>query len=225
MWEQLKPFNQSTATSIKNLCLGNVQRGFQVGAKYATAWQAWENTQQHTDPIPNGVDVPVFFSYTASIDGINKNWGHIGVRLKDGTFWSDGVIYPSISAYTANHLPKYVGWGESVNDVRVIKQGVQMTDEAKKEIYRVALHREPENDTVWRGVSTNPEAALKNARGSQEWLTQNHVLKVAYPESQQKIKDLTKQVTDLKAQVGSTDEANILGKALLPIIKALGYKK
>lgn len=83
-------------------------------------WEAWLHTQQHTDPIPNGVDVPVFFSYTASIDGINKNWGHIGVRLKDGTFWSDGTIYPTISAYTANHSPRYVGWGESVNDVRVI---------------------------------------------------------------------------------------------------------
>ena len=40
-----------------------------------------------------------------------------------------------------------------------------------------------------------------------------------------KTTSLTKQVTDLKAQLGSTEEANILGKALLPIIKALGYKK
>lgn len=125
-WTQTRGFNQTTATKIKNLCLGNVQSGFGIAGKYPTAWDAWLHTQQHTDPIPTGVDVPVFFSYSASIDGITKNWGHIGVSLANGRFWSDGIIYPSIQAYTSTHLPKYVGWGESVNDVKVIKQGGEM---------------------------------------------------------------------------------------------------
>ena len=122
-WTQVRNFNSSIATKIKNLCLGNVQSGFSIPGKYPTAWQAWLHTQQHTDAIPTGVDVPVFFSYTANIDGVTDNYGHIGVRLADGRFWSDGNVYASIEAYTSTHSPKYVGWGESVNDVAVIKGG------------------------------------------------------------------------------------------------------
>jgi hypothetical protein len=146
-WTQVRGFNQNIATKIKNLCLGNVQSGFGIPGKYNSAWEAWQNTQQHTGPIPTGVDVPVFFSYSATIDGINKNWGHIGVRLANGTFWSDGTIYPSIQAYTSTHLPKYVGWGESVNNVQVIKQEITMEKPQEgdaKNIYPV-LYEAPAN--------------------------------------------------------------------------------
>jgi hypothetical protein len=207
MWTQIRGFNQATATKIKNLCLGNVQSGFGIAGKYPTAWDAWLNTQQHTDPIPTGVDVPVFFSYSASIDGINKNWGHIGVRLKDGTFWSDGVIYPSIQAYTANHLPKYVGWGESVNNVVVIKGGnleeikiLQGIAEARRKLLGRVVSA--------AGVDTGkiePDNAVDQAIAN--------------------IDAKNKQINELKAQLANSDEANILGRALIPVLKALGYKK
>lgn len=119
-WQQVKKFDQAKAGKIKNFCLANVTKGYGVPNKYASAWESWQNTKQHQDGAPLGVDVPVYFSYTATIDGINKNWGHIGVSLANGKFWSDGVVYPSIGIYTAGHSPKYVGWGESVNGVKVI---------------------------------------------------------------------------------------------------------
>lgn len=84
-------------------------------------------------------------------------------------------------------------------------QGGSMTDEAKKEVYRAALHREPENDTVWRGVSNDPQSALKDARASTEWLTQNHVLKVAYPDA---VKLLNQMKIEDKAQLAKIAELN-----------------
>lgn len=122
MSQQLIPFNQQNAGKVPNLCLDNVRRGYGISNKYASAWEAWEHTEQHTDrDIPNGLDVPLYYSYTTTIDGVTENYGHINVRLANGTVWSDGNIYASIDAYTANHYPKFVGWGESVNDFKVIE--------------------------------------------------------------------------------------------------------
>lgn len=123
MWQQVKPFDQSKAGKTKNMCLANVRAGYQIKNILPDAWTAWEQTEQHTDTPPKGVDVPIFFSYIATIDGVRKNWGHIGVQLKNGKFWSDGITYANIAAYTANHSPKYVGWGESVNNETVIRKG------------------------------------------------------------------------------------------------------
>lgn len=117
--QQLISFDPAKGGTTPNFCLANVCKGYGIPNKYPSAWEAWLNTQQHTDPIP-ALDVPVFFSYTATIDGITKNWGHIGVRLKDGRFWSDGKVYPSIESYQSNHSPRYVGWGESINNVTIL---------------------------------------------------------------------------------------------------------
>lgn len=121
--EQVRSFDTAKGGAVKNFCLANVCKGYSIPNYYASAWEAWQHTQQHTDQPPAGLDVPVFFSYTATIDGITKNWGHIGVRLRDGRFWSDGTIYSSIGAYERNHYPRYVGWGESINNVTILKGG------------------------------------------------------------------------------------------------------
>lgn len=127
-------FNPAQAGTIHNFCLDNVRKGFGIENKYASAWQAWENTQQHPDRnIPDGLDVPLFYSYTANIDGVTQNYGHINVRLADGTVWSDGTIYANLDAYLYNHYPQYVGWGESINDFKII-EGDTMTKEQAAEL-------------------------------------------------------------------------------------------
>jgi uncharacterized small protein (DUF1192 family) len=125
---QLIPFDTSKGGTVPNYCLRNVRLGYGIAPLYNTAWEAWQNTQQHTGTPPLGVDVPLYFSYFATIDNSYKNWGHIGVQLKDGRFWSDGKIYSSYIAYTSTHKPKYVGWGESVNNVKVIEGGSEIMD-------------------------------------------------------------------------------------------------
>jgi hypothetical protein len=94
---------------------GQHRKGFGINGKYPNAWSAWQHTQQHFGTPPSGVDVPVFFSY------IDAAHGHIGVRLANGTFWSDGNTYESIADYQKRHTPRYVGWGESINDQRVLE--------------------------------------------------------------------------------------------------------
>lgn len=126
MYKQVKAFSKTKAGTRKNFCLQNVRLGFEAPPRYVTAWEAWQATEQHRTSPPPNLDVPVYFSYSATIDGVYKNWGHIGVRLKNGTFWSDGVIYSSIKAYTDRYAPNYVGWGESVNGFKVLKKGEDM---------------------------------------------------------------------------------------------------
>ncbi len=136
---QVKPFDQSKGGTTPNMCLANVIRGYQIPPKYPDAWTAWENTEQHSGDPPSGLDVPVYFSYFATIDDEYKNWGHIGVRLSNGQFWSDGKVYNSIGDYTSNHSPKYVGWGESINNVTVIQEGDDMRLPSKDEVNAIYI--------------------------------------------------------------------------------------
>ena len=161
--QQAIPFNTSKGGNIKNFCLANVCKGYSIPNLFPSAWEAWLNTEQHRDAPPLGLDIPVFFSYTATIDGITQNWGHIGVRLKDGHFWSDGNIYPSIDAYQANHTPRYVGWGESVNNITILKgDDVSTVGEVEfNNLYRaffgsMEVNQPTEDDRKrWIGAETN----------------------------------------------------------------------
>lgn len=120
-WVQARPFDQSKAGSTPKLCLRNTRLGFGIPEYFPSAWQAWLYTEQHTDFIPTGLDVPVFFSYWATIGGKYANWGHIGVNLASGKFWSDGIVYANLAAFLKLHSNvKYVGWGESINEVKVM---------------------------------------------------------------------------------------------------------
>lgn len=157
-YNQAVGFNQSKGGNRKNFCLWNVCQGYQIGNKYPSAWEAWEHTKQHTDTPPPNLDVPVFFSYIAHIDGETKNWGHIGVRLSDGRFWSDGTVYNSIEAYTLRYAPKYVGWGESINDIRILNSGNQEDDmkisnnNEATYLTRLGTHAMPKDDSFTKNL-------------------------------------------------------------------------
>lgn len=112
-YRQTRKFNTGAGGKVKGYCLRNVRLGYGIASKYSTAWSAWNATQQHRDRnIPTGVDVPLYYSWGSA--------GHINVRLADGRVWSDGDYYKNLADYEAKKEPNYVGWGESVNDVRVI---------------------------------------------------------------------------------------------------------
>lgn len=175
MFTQLKPFIQANGGTTPNWCLANVIKGFGIAPRYPDAWTAWENTQQHSGDAPAGLAVPVFFSYTATIDGVNKNWGHIGVRLANGQFWSDGKVYNNISAYTSGHYPRYVGWGESVNGVQVIKGAPTVSKDAATlaEVdlaYISTLGRSVLNDAAGKQRVGQPiDKILTDLHNSAEW--------------------------------------------------------
>lgn len=128
-YKQVVPFTPSNGGNRPGFCLQNVRLGYGIASKYANAITAWSNTEQHKDRnVPKGVDVPLYYSY--------KTDGHINVRLANGKVWSDGNLYSSIEDYEAKSTPIYLGWGESVNDVRVIKESE--VHECKEEEYKAA---------------------------------------------------------------------------------------
>lgn len=81
-----------------------------------------------------------------------------------------------------------------------LKGGNQVVQgENGKFIYRACLHREPENDWVWKQWDGQTfDVALTKVRATDEWLTQNHVLKVAYPEALKTIEAQKKEIEELK---------------------------
>jgi hypothetical protein len=64
-YKQIVGFNPAIAGTTKYLCLSNVRKGYGIAAKYASAWQAWQNTQQHTDAIPGVMPSSKNFSATS----------------------------------------------------------------------------------------------------------------------------------------------------------------
>lgn len=159
---QVIPFVPSKGGTTPNLCLANVVKGYGISNKYPTAWEAWQHTQQHPDRnIPAGLSVPLFYSYTTTIDGVTQNYGHINVQLPNGTFWSDGNIYASLDAYLANHSPKYVGWGESVNDFKIL-EGANM----------VTISQEEYDDLKkWKAIGVDALPYKDSVVSSKAWKT------------------------------------------------------
>jgi hypothetical protein len=161
---QVIPFNPAQGGTTPNLCLANVCLGFGIPNKYGSAWEAWQHTQQHTDPVPDGLDVPLYYSYSVNLGQGVQNYGHINVRLANGTVWSDGNIYASIDAYLANHWPKYVGWGESINDVKIIEGDTMgLTHDQVAKICVMACDLQPEvSPAFMNNIGLDLDAVLDN---------------------------------------------------------------
>ena len=157
---QLIPFDTSKAGKVPNYCLDNTRRGYGIQNKYGSAWIAWLHTEQHHDRnIPEGLDIPLYYSYTTTIDGVTENYGHINVRLKDGRVWSDGNIYPSLDAYLSTHAPRYVGWGESINDYKIIGDDM-LTEDNFYRLFRGMLGRDPSQQEA-EGFTRDPNTAVE----------------------------------------------------------------
>lgn len=203
MYTQVRTFDPNKGGNVPNLCLDNVRRGYGIANKYTSAWQAWEHTEQHPDrDIPAGVDVPLYYSYTVTLDGVTQNYGHINVRLANGTVWSDGAIYHSLEDYLSKKLPKYVGWGESVNDFKVI-QGETMPDDY--------LANDGDNDNVKKEFGFSPSDPPNLA--GQPWKSVYYNwINGKGKAMQAQIDDLKKQLAAEYVQVGTIDGEPIYKK-------------
>lgn len=137
---QVKPFNPALGGTTKYLCLSNVRKGYSIPALHQFAKQDWDNNVQHKDRnFPQGCSVPVYWSWTGKVDGVTKDWGHIAVRLADGRVWTDGRYYANVDTLNTNYLSgkgTYLGWGELVNNVRVVRQEVSMAETINDDVAR-----------------------------------------------------------------------------------------
>lgn len=107
-------------------CLVYVREVFGAPPKYSTATVGWQNLQYpHTGNPPNNA-VPIWFSWTGTINGVTQNYGHVAV-------WANGKIYSTsaqgdktfnsiqaLVSYMGGDI-KYLGWSEDINGVRVVQ--------------------------------------------------------------------------------------------------------
>lgn len=112
MWEQSKPFDLSKMGTRAGYCLANVRTAYGIGPKFASAKVDMENNRNkgwlHSmDTLPTNVAVPVYLDTASEFE-------HIMVADK-GVFYSDGKRLTSTAGL------KFFGWGESVNDIRVVE--------------------------------------------------------------------------------------------------------
>jgi len=165
-YTQVKAFNQAKGGKVKYFCLRNVRLGYGIPAKYDTAWQAWGKTKQHKNRNVPKLDVPLYYSYITTLDGVRKNYGHIAVKLANGKVWSDGKTYTN-SASLEKAMPaiKYVGWGESVNEVKVIKEEEDMyKGHSGKYWYQQYIHK-TKVSKVWRSRYAGIVGKIKSLIG------------------------------------------------------------
>lgn len=130
-YKQLKTPNLNH-TDFPGWCLRFVRNSFDIESKYEYAWQAWEASKtKHTGDLPGDAAVPVWFTWTGTIDGVTRNWGDVAIHVPGkGVFGTpmrgggnSNAWHPSVQA-RAKALgggAKYVGWTEDVNDVRVVE--------------------------------------------------------------------------------------------------------
>lgn len=115
---------------------------------------------------------------------VNRDMGYIG-GVHYGHIWVDlagEANYESNgnrALYTTKNTRPISQGQQFVNFDKWVAGGTEtMNDEDAKELWRAILHREPENDSVWRGwVGKRYQEAARAFRGSTEWLTQNHAIK------------------------------------------------
>lgn len=81
-----------------------------------------------------------------------------------------------------------------------------MNDDDAKNLWRLGLHREPENDQVWRGWVGKRFTEGANAfRGSKEWLTQNHMI-AFFGTREKQLADANNAIGDLRAQISELNK-------------------
>jgi len=114
------------AVGYPDYCLAYVEAVFNAPNIKPSAWEAWEACEfPHTDPIPNDVSVPVWFSWTGTVDGETRNWGHVAVSTPNGVYTnplsgSGHKVFASVPALASAYGVTYVGWSEDVSTLKVI---------------------------------------------------------------------------------------------------------
>lgn len=112
MSKQLKQFNLAKMGKEKGMCLKNVRIAFGIGKKFPSAKADMENNRNKgllhdISTLPTDVAVPVYLDTSSKYE-------HIMVA-DHGVYYSDGARLTSTAGL------KFFGWGETVNDERIIE--------------------------------------------------------------------------------------------------------
>jgi hypothetical protein len=111
-WQQTTAFNLAKMGKKPGMCLQNVRLAYDIPAYYYDAKAAMlanknAGTLHPISTLPKNCAVPVF------VDTASPN-EHVEVA-DHGTFYSDGKVVPSPTSQV------FFGWGETLNEVRIVK--------------------------------------------------------------------------------------------------------
>jgi hypothetical protein len=131
MYKQLRTPDFTTVGTLGN-CLQYARNVFDIPSKYPSAWEGWQNTDQHKDrKFPKNVAIALWFKHYGSygVPPKYKNWGHIVIyRPTTKKFYSSPYQYgqkfailDSIEEVERTYKADYVGWSTEINDVKVAK--------------------------------------------------------------------------------------------------------
>lgn len=218
--EQVKPFKASRAGTKPYWCLQNVRLGYGLGPKHAYALLDWQkNLKQHKNQkFPAGVAVPVYWNWTGTVEGHTRNWGHIGVRLPDGRIWTDGKYFKSVAEVSSKYLSggAYLGWGESVEGVRVVKEEDMYNGKTAKQWWQRAVELD-ESRNAWRDTARKLQTKVDKIASERDLLNakltqiekelkscQDAVQALRSAESAKPVKDTT---DDQKPQIDTSTQA------------------
>lgn len=130
-YKQLKSPNLDTKDSA-GWCLRHAGNSFNTQPRpFAYATLAWEGAKhKHTDALPD-VAVPVWFTWTGTIDGVHRNWGDVaiwvpgegvfGTPLKGAGSSNRWDATPEARAKAIGGNARYLGWSEDLNGVRLVE--------------------------------------------------------------------------------------------------------
>lgn len=226
-YKQLVPLNLNANGNI-GFCLAYAQAVFGHNRLYADATTAWQNTKyKHLDQNFPNVAVPIWFSY--KLNGVDL--GHVAVRLPNGQIysspWEQGTTHAVlnsipqlISIYSDNQKNpmKYLGWSEDIEELRVAQPDIinDMPTPAEVNLaFAAVLNRQ----------ATNAEKKLYSTRSWDNFLQTLYNNSTSQRAKASNYDKLQASYNALKAQTGDTSDATLLGKALIPILSKLGYKR
>lgn len=111
-WQQTTAFNLAKMGKKPGMCLQNVRLAYDIPAYYYDAKAAMlanknAGTLHPISTLPKNCAVPVF------VDTASPN-EHVEVA-DHGTFYSDGKLVPNPTSQV------FFGWGETLNEVRIVK--------------------------------------------------------------------------------------------------------
>lgn len=112
--------------AVRGYCLKYVDDGVSAPSRKPTAQSSWDsNPDKHTENLPVGVWVPVFFSLTT---GPYAGLGHVAWAFNHGGGWVEihdsetqpgaRPVYRSIDEvlkWFGSYAPKYLGWSTQVD--------------------------------------------------------------------------------------------------------------
>jgi len=151
---------------------------------------------------------------------VNRDMGYIG-GVHYGHIWIDllgEANYESNGAralYTTKNTRPITQGQQFINFDQWVKGDDTMNEEDAKEGYRGLLHREPENDLVWRGwVGKRFSDMSKAFRASNEWLSQNHAI-VFFGKRETELNDARAQLNEANRQLKAALDNDATDKAAI----------